>query len=76
MARKAKPTHSSSELWIAPRFNLKGADGERAWDHRYTGDPSGSRFLELADIALGLRKETRKRRPTSHPGNKEKLDRF
>lgn len=66
MARKAKPTDSSSDLWISPRFNLKGADGERAWDHRHAGDPSGSRFLELADIALGLKKETRKRRSTSN----------
>ena len=67
MARKAKTIHLSADLWIALRFNLKGADEERAWDHRHAGVPSGSRFLELADIALGLRKETKKRRSTTNP---------
>jgi len=71
MARKAKTPHSCSDLWIAPRFNLKGTDGERAWDHRCDGNTSGSRFLELADIALGLKKETRKRRSTDQSGDKQ-----
>ena len=42
------------DLWIAPKSNLKGDAGDRAWNDRYT-IPTGSRLLELADIALGLK---------------------
>jgi hypothetical protein len=44
------------ELWIAPRYSLKGATGDRAWENRPGGPPNGQRMLELADIALGLKK--------------------
>jgi hypothetical protein len=47
----------SKELWIAPRYSLKGPKGERAWENRAGGPSSNSRFLELADIADG-NKET------------------
>jgi hypothetical protein len=43
-------------LWIASRYSLKGPAGERAWDNRRGGIPSSSKYLELADIALGLKK--------------------
>jgi hypothetical protein len=59
MASKSKngqATKDSKELWIAPRYSLKGAAGERAWENRPGGVPNSSRFLELADIALGLKK--------------------
>ena len=59
MAKKSKPankTDSSDELWIAPRHSLKGPAGERAWENRRGGIPTSTRFLELADIALGLKK--------------------
>ena len=46
---------SAQDLWIAPKSNLKGDNGDRAWNDR-TGAPTGSRLLELADIALGLKK--------------------
>ncbi len=46
----------SKDLWIADRYSLKGPAGERAWENRRGGAPSSSRFLELADIALGTRK--------------------
>jgi hypothetical protein len=46
----------SKDLWVAPQFSLKGRDGNRAWDHRHVGDPNSARFLELADIALGVHK--------------------
>jgi hypothetical protein len=53
----------SKELWINPRSNLKGPDGYRAWDNQGNISPSsGSRFLELADIALGLKKPDTKRK--------------
>ena len=51
--RKADP---SDGLWIAPRHNLKDPTGERAWENRPGGAPSSSRFLELADVALGFKK--------------------
>jgi hypothetical protein len=43
------------DLWIAPKSNLKGDRGDRAWNDR-RATPTGSRLLELADIALGLKK--------------------
>lgn len=43
------------DLWIAPKSNLKGDNGDRAWNDR-GATPTGSRLLELADIALGLKK--------------------
>jgi hypothetical protein len=46
---------TAEDLWIAPKSNLKGDNGDRAWNDR-TGAPTGSRLLELADIALGLKK--------------------
>ncbi|HEY1525040.1 MAG TPA: hypothetical protein VGH51_02280 [Candidatus Angelobacter sp.] len=61
MAKKekmAKMTDPSKELWIAQRYNLKGPAGERAWENRAGGAPSSSRYLELADIALGLKKSS------------------
>jgi hypothetical protein len=54
----------SPDLWIAPHHSLKGANGERAWENRRGGPPNSSRFIELADIALGLKKpEPRPRKP-------------
>ena len=43
-------------LWIAPRYSLKGPTGERAWENRPGGAPTSGKYLELADIALGLKK--------------------
>ena len=63
MAKKGKSRPKVSEpdlgkdLWINPRSNMKGPDGYRAWENRTNISPdSGARFLELADIALGLKK--------------------
>lgn len=55
-SKNAKKTDNSDELWIAPRYSLKGPAGDRAWENRRGGIPSNARFLELADIALGLKK--------------------
>jgi hypothetical protein len=54
--KKAKTADQSKDLWIAPRYSLKGPAGERAWENRPGGVPNSTRFLELADIALGLKK--------------------
>jgi len=49
---KTKKKKKTSDLWITPRYSLKGPAGERAWENRPGGAPSTSRYLELADIAL------------------------
>jgi len=65
---KDKDDDGSKDLWISPRYSLKGPAGERAWENRPGGVPNSTRFLELADIALGLKKaelHKKKRRSTS-----------
>jgi hypothetical protein len=52
----AKKDGAADGLWIAPRYSLKGPAGERAWENRPGGAPSSGKYLELADIALGLKK--------------------
>jgi hypothetical protein len=49
------------DLWIAPRYTLKGARSTRIRENR-PGAPNSSRFLELADIALGIKKPVPKRK--------------
>ena len=64
-SKKNKKKSTENNLWIAARFSMKGNDGDRAWDERRGGPPNGSRYLEYADIALGLKKvEPRKQRTT------------
>jgi hypothetical protein len=64
----------SKELWIADRYSLKGPAGERAWENRRGGAHSSSRYLELADIALGTKKPVRSKKPghlhTTHDTHK------
>ncbi len=67
MGKKPKHVNTNdraNELWIAPRYSLKGPAGERAWENRAGGPPSSSRFLELADIALGLIKPAPQKKKT------------
>ena len=53
----------SKDIWVNPRSNLRGPDGSRAWDNHGNISPnSGTRFLELADIALGLKKPAPKKK--------------
>ncbi len=58
--RKSEQDSSDKDLWIAPRYSLKGPAGERAWENRPGGVPNSSRYLELADIALGTKKPATK----------------
>jgi hypothetical protein len=64
MSRKTNTGQNPGEndLWIAPNHTLKGPRGERAWESRPGGIPSNSRYLELADIALGLKKPVPKKK--------------
>jgi hypothetical protein len=73
MARKRseKPDKSPKDLWIAPRYSLKGPAGERAWENRPGGAPNSSRFLELADIALGIKKPESQKKKRSPSGAHE-----
>jgi hypothetical protein len=68
--KKPQKKDTTKDLWISPRFNLKGKDGNRAWDlaGNLTAD-SGARFLELADIALGLKKAEKRKKPASVPAH-------
>ena len=55
--RKPSGPGVAKDLWINPRSNIRGPDGNRAWDSSGNITPSsGTRFLELADIALGIKK--------------------
>lgn len=71
---RPKTKHDAEpELWIRPNLSLKGDRGERAWGNRSGGIPNSSRILELADLALGLKKpETPKKRASAgiHPVTK------
>jgi len=60
--KPGKEPEVSKDLWIAPRYSLKGPAGERAWENRPGGPANSSRFLELADIALGTKKPAMKKK--------------
>jgi hypothetical protein len=62
---KPPEVSKDKDLWIAPRYSLKGPAGERAWENRPGGAPNSSRFLELADIALGVKKSVPKKKRLS-----------
>src|SRR5215467_496572 len=65
----AENSDSGKDLWINPRSNLRGPEGNRAWDNQGNISPSsGSRFLELADIALGIKKPTPKKKKAAAAG--------
>jgi hypothetical protein len=72
-SNKAALNLNADDLWIAPKSNLKGENGDRAWNDR-GATPTGSRLLELADIALGLKKPEplKKRRSASAGGSGQK----
>src|SRR6185437_15237566 len=57
MPKKSKTGKQSElDLWVAPRHSLKGPAAERAWENRPGGPPNSRRYLELADLALGVKK--------------------
>lgn len=69
MPKKHKSDERSDvkDLWIAPRYRIKGPAGDRAWEQRPPRVPNASRFLELADIALGIRKPAPHKRKLGQP---------
>jgi hypothetical protein len=53
-AKNGKNDHSKNDLWIAPSHSLKWPPPKIGWEIQ-PGEPSpGNKFLELADIALGV----------------------
>jgi hypothetical protein len=60
------------DLWVNPKSNIKSERGNRAYDDRL-GTAAGARLLELADIALGLKKpqqKKKKKQPSVHSPEK------
>ena len=54
-AKDERNTYSNRELWIAPSFSFKQAVRQSDWKLSRVEPPLGSnKFLELADVALGL----------------------
>jgi hypothetical protein len=53
---------ANGELWIATGHSWKGPVWGGAWENRPHLLPSGGKFLELADILLGLKKPALSRR--------------
>ena len=76
MTRKIKPdTNLDDEMWINPRSQFRGTDGDRAWDNAGNISPqSGERFLELADIALGVKKPAAKRKKAAAAGTHSAIE--
>ncbi len=54
--RRIKKDGAVDGLWVSPRYSLKGPTGERSWEDRRDVAPNSGKYLELADIALGLKK--------------------
>jgi hypothetical protein len=53
-----------NDLWINPHSNLRGPDGDRSREQGNITPDAGARFLELADIALGLKKPQLFKKPS------------
>jgi hypothetical protein len=60
-----KKADSMDTVWVSPRYSLKGPSGERAWENRPGGPPNSGKFLELADIAMGIKKASPRHKRTS-----------
>jgi hypothetical protein len=52
------------DLWIAPRNSPEGPASRTPWECRPHEVPSANRILELADLALGLKRAEPKRKRT------------
>jgi len=61
--KKSKDRSVAADVWINPKSNLSQGRKDQALDTGF-GDKTSSRFLELADVALGLKKpELRRKKP-------------
>jgi len=65
-AKDRKKTYSKDDLWIAPRLSFKRNAVQGDWKLSRVEASESNKFLELADIALGLRTAERwKRKATA-----------
>ena len=65
-AKDAKKAYTRNDLWIAPANSFKRSGLQSDWKLRRVEPSESNRFLELADIALGLATtERRKRKATA-----------
>jgi hypothetical protein len=56
--------HSKADkdgLWISESYSLKGLNAERVYEKRPHGSTKSNRFLELADVALGVKRHEKKK---------------
>lgn len=53
-ARNGKATYRKSELWIASTSSLKPKIYQSDWKLQRSGPDISNKYLELADIALGV----------------------
>ena len=58
--KKSKARSVATDVWINPKSNLSQGRKNQAMDTGFGdtrfGDKTSSRFLELADVALGVKK--------------------
>jgi hypothetical protein len=75
---RSAPSRSKNDLWIAPKTSLTRHDDEVASWSIHSRTPRDARLLELADVALGVRKPEpfRKRKSlflSAHNGKRSNL---
>src|SRR5438128_1924252 len=59
-SKSGKNADGADGMWINPNSSFRAARGDRAWENRPGGIPNSARLLELADLALGLKKSEKK----------------
>jgi hypothetical protein len=70
--KKSKARSVATDVWINPKSNLRPGRKDQALDTRF-GDKTSSRFLELADVALGLKKTELRRKKSGATGNTREI---
>jgi len=64
-SKDGKKAYSRDELWIAPSSSFKRAVLKSDWKLPRLQPPESNRFLELADVALGLSTTAKRKRKTA-----------
>jgi hypothetical protein len=65
-AKNGKNAYRKGDLWIAPSFSLKQKPRQSGWELPKREPPESNKFLDLADVAFGLKEpEKLKRKRTA-----------
>jgi len=64
-----KAGYAKSGLWIAPSFSFKRTLKQSDWKLNRTEGMETNRFLEMADIALGLKSQEPRKKTTKRISN-------